>query len=1265
MQLGTGNGERAQDVVSVLEPNTTYKLAGWGIVTDTTGNPRVTIWGSGMDYRIHFTSTSWSYQETTFTTPSSLSDAKVDMAKNGGGVATFDDLELRKQLPDDPPVADFSGSPTSGDAPLDVSFTDLTTNNPTSWDWTFGDGGTDTVQNPSHTYAAGTYTVSLTAANAAGSDSETKIDYISVTQPPAPVADFSGSPTSGPAPLTVSFTDLSTNSPTAWDWTFGDGGTDTAQNPSHEYTTAGDYTVSLTATNAGGQDTETKTNYISAVEGGGTNYYVDSAGGNDNNPGTSPEQAWQSLNKVNTITFSPGDQILLKANSVWNGQQLYPKGSGTNANPIVVDMYDTGAKPLINGQGAYQEAVLLYNQEYWELNNLDITNYDSSGPGVRQGVRVVAVDANTVLNHIHLKNLDIHDVNGSFTDGRDKGKTNAGILIDTQGPSRCRFNDVLIEGCYIYACDRGAIKTWADWGRCLFQTWEPLTNLVIRNTVVDDIGGDGIVGSYADSPLFEYNTASNCQARAPDNYYHVAIWTWDCSNTLFQYNEAYLTKRPAGRGDGQGFDIDAWNNDFVLQYNYSHDNEGGFLFICACGDEDHTWNDGHTIRYNISENDGANLAVFEIRNDVTNTVFYNNTIYIGGGSHYIIDYNGSDRPINNYWYNNIFYNLGSGGYDVGGTNIVFDYNVFYGNHPASEPSDAHKLTSDPKLVNPGSGGIGMDTVDGYKLQSDSPCRDSGMTIADNGGKDYFGNPVPSGSGTDRGAHEYQAGPQPPVANFSGNPTSGPPTLSVAFTDLSANDPTSWDWTFGDGGTSTAQSPSHDYTAEGSYTVSLTATNSLGQDTETKPDYINVAYVNCHVGSIVLVDAGPPKYRANATITVHDQDCQPLSGVTVDITWSGAAPGTDSGGTDGNGQITFTSGRNRSGGTFTCCVDDLTKSGYPYQSGQNHETCDSIDLPDQSPQPPVADFWGSPTSGDAPLDVSFTDTSTNNPTSWDWTFGDGGTDTAQNPSHSYAAGTYTVSLTAANAEGQDSETKTDYITANDPQPDPPVADFSGSPTSGAAPLNVDFTDLSTNAPTAWDWTFGDGGTDTVQHPSHSYAEGTYTVSLTATNAHGQDTETKTDYITATGGGGGDYFPSTYEIEYGVHISGGLSDLVSSNDSYLAVESVKEGGNQRTYVIYTFDTGLSSLSSLTITIEAHPTIAPQRERIYMWTGGGWSSTVSDHWRNTTSDETLVSNIPDPADYIDPATGEVKIRVRTGDSTKDTWTNYIDLVKITAQP
>jgi PKD repeat protein len=175
-------------------------------------------------------------------------------------------LPITPSGPPSPPTADFAGSPTSGTAPLAVSFTDLSTGSPTSWSWNFGDGGTSTLQSPTHTYSTpGGYTVSLTVGNASGSDTKSLAGYIGVTPPPAPTANFVGSPTSGTAPLAVSFTDLSTGSPTSRSWNFGDGGTSTLQNPTHTYTTPGSYTVSLTVGNASGSDTKTVTNYVSVA----------------------------------------------------------------------------------------------------------------------------------------------------------------------------------------------------------------------------------------------------------------------------------------------------------------------------------------------------------------------------------------------------------------------------------------------------------------------------------------------------------------------------------------------------------------------------------------------------------------------------------------------------------------------------------------------------------------------------------------------------------------------------------------------------------------------------------------------------------------------------------------------------------------------------------------------------------------------------------------------------------------------------------------
>jgi len=165
-----------------------------------------------------------------------------------------------------PPVADFSSNVTSGYSPLTVQFTDLS-KDAIGRNWNFGDGTNSTAKNPTHKYSAtGNYTVSLKATNYADSNTTTKANYIKVTAAtPKPVAAFSGSPTSGNAPLNVTFTDKSTGNLTGWKWTFGDGTYSTAKNPTHKYSAKGNYTVALTATNAAGSNTTTKANYIKVL----------------------------------------------------------------------------------------------------------------------------------------------------------------------------------------------------------------------------------------------------------------------------------------------------------------------------------------------------------------------------------------------------------------------------------------------------------------------------------------------------------------------------------------------------------------------------------------------------------------------------------------------------------------------------------------------------------------------------------------------------------------------------------------------------------------------------------------------------------------------------------------------------------------------------------------------------------------------------------------------------------------------------------------
>ena len=330
----------------------------------------------------------------------------------------------------------------------------------------------------------------------------------------------------------------------------------------------------------------------------------------------------------------------------------------------------------------------------------------------------------------------------------------------------------------------------------------------------------------------------------------------------------------------------------------------------------------------------------------------------------------------------------------------------------------------------------------------------------------------------------------PVAAFSATPTSGTVPLTVAFIDASSNSPTSWSWTFGDGSTASEENPSHMYSDAGTYTVSLTATNTAGSHTVTKTDFITVNKVSAPVAS----------FTSNVTtgtepLTVKFTDSSTNSPTKWVWTF-----GDNDYSTEKNPTHTYTAG-----GTYTVTLTVTNSGGSDIVTKTGYVTVSAVSAP-------VVSFTSNITSGTVPLTVVFNDTSTNSPTSWSWTFGDGYTSSSENPTHTYTtAGTYTVSLTATNYGGSNSATGTGFITVN--AMTEPVASFTANVTSGTAPLAVNFTDTSTNSPTDWTWTFGDGYYSYIENPAHEYTEaGTYTVTLAVTNEAGSDTVTETDYIT---------------------------------------------------------------------------------------------------------------------------------------------------------
>jgi PKD repeat protein len=327
----------------------------------------------------------------------------------------------------------------------------------------------------------------------------------------------------------------------------------------------------------------------------------------------------------------------------------------------------------------------------------------------------------------------------------------------------------------------------------------------------------------------------------------------------------------------------------------------------------------------------------------------------------------------------------------------------------------------------------------------------------------------------------------PYADFSAIPVSGAPPLAVAFTDLSTGStPRTYQWSFGDGGTSILPNPTHSYAATGIYTVTLTITNSYGSDSRTKTEYIRV-------GAGPVADFTGTPQSGNIPLAVAFTDIS--TGNPATWSWSFGDGGTS---TERNPSHTYTKA-----GTYGITLTVTNTFGSSTKVKAGFVTAG---------MPPTADFTATPRSGPAPLAVKFTDTSAGRPNKWAWDFGDGSTSTDQSPAHTYAkAGTYTVTLTAKNGYGSDTETKTGFVTTGAKL----TADFTADQRLGTAPLTVHFTDLSVGNPATWSWDFGDGSTATEQNPTHVYkAEGSYDVTLTVTNSIGTDTEKKTAVIDGT-------------------------------------------------------------------------------------------------------------------------------------------------------
>jgi hypothetical protein len=297
---------------------------------------------------------------------------------------------------------------------------------------------------------------------------------------------------------------------------------------------------------------------VSAAVNAQTIRYLDCGLGSDNSDALSPATAWRSVAKANSFTLNPGDSLLIARGSRCEGM-LWPKGSGRDGAPIHLGAYGSGALPVIVG-GSESEGLKLSDQQYWEIENLEVVG------GTPYGIRITGTLP--VLRHFRISNVVVHDVSGDPST-KDSGL----VVIGPASKSSSRISDVVIDGVTAYRTTQwaGIVVNGAE--SDIDDASIRGDNVTIRNSIVRDVGGDGILLARVQHGLLEHNAAWNTGMQYTETIGTPnAIWEWMCSDCLVQYNEGFFSDSPGV--DGGVFDIDYGNVDNRVEHNFGHDSAG-------------------------------------------------------------------------------------------------------------------------------------------------------------------------------------------------------------------------------------------------------------------------------------------------------------------------------------------------------------------------------------------------------------------------------------------------------------------------------------------------------------------------------------------------------------------------------------------------------------------------------------------------------------------------------------------------------------------
>lgn len=641
-------------------------------------------------------------------------------------------------------------------------------------------------------------------------------------------------------------------------------------------------------------------------------YYVNAASGNDNGSGTNPGHAWRSLAKVDATTFAPGDRILFHAGQAWTGQ-LWPKGSGVPGRPISVGRYGPGAKPKIIGGGEVPDAVRLYNQQYWHIASLDVSNERPPADGVTPESNLadlrgigISGDEGGQLSHFVIDGVDVHDVSGVTKwisdNGWDASKDTGGIVFrglvaDPQHPGAATvFHDIVVENSTIEntsfagitvkqytGSDPGAVHTgWGERPHADDTSYTPHTHVVIKNNYITQkdtaFGCDGIYLTDTRGGLIEGNVVAHAGTSG--------IETYADDGVTVRKNEVYGTTKKAGGADFNGIDADIATTNMLIEQNFVHDNGDGIL-LCQC-----RYDFGSVqVRNNVIVNNSRyQVYLHSVRGS---TALVDNNTIVTDDSNYLVYGYGSSLNATYKLRNNILYSSRPGAVLTTSPTIEYESNLYGGPDPSVPASDTRPVVGAVLFRGTVSGPYGTATSGpaltralALELQSGSRGIDDGMVIADNGGHDYAGAALYNDQ-PDIGAFEYYTPREQGWESISGylRDQYGAPVGDASIVLSSAGH--------------ILQASSQ---PDGHYRLTHVRFGAPGELTISKADHTTAsARVRVTRGDIlkhdvILVNTQTVGQVAGRVLDAH---AQPIAGATVTISTSATVAATGTTGADGS------------------------------------------------------------------------------------------------------------------------------------------------------------------------------------------------------------------------------------------------------------------------------------------------------------------------------------------------------------------------------